>query len=415
METEVLDIVELDLDWDLLNHLAIRDSWVAIKAEQLSSNLIVDEYAQKVFEWQNHHARNHGQPANGSVLEDQFDDLALETPLTVIDDLIVRLRERYLKNHGREYLREAGKAWKEDPLTLGPEMIKAGRELMSITTSRGETWGTGDTDRAILEYHRNVIKGVGPSFGFKEIDNHLHGQRGLSFQLGSPKSGKSWLATNAVVGNILEGNYVELYALELPAYEAHMRVRCMVADIPWWKFIKCILDEEDLDKLRETGEWLDATGLFKVIKPPYGEREADALVRGSVDRGADLVILDQLQYLEENGRALGDRNETGSYWSACNKLRDLSDEVPIYVVHQFNRGAAFMDEMPSMEYAKGSAAIEETATVCLGVWANKDMRQSGITEIGMLASRNHPLVSWECKVELSRGCSFDIIGRVDET
>lgn len=414
MTETIEEIVALDLDWDFLNHLVLRDSWATIKAESVTSELLEDEYAIKVFNWQNKHAREHGSPATGSVLEDQFDDLALEPPLTAIGDLLIRLRERYLKNHGRDAIRAAADVYKKEPLELGPALIKAGRELATITQSRGESWGTGDTERSILEYHKGVVRGVGPSFGFPELDDFFHGQRGLTFHLGSPKSGKSWLGVKALVNNIALGNYTEMYALELPAYEAQMRARCMVADIPWWKFIKSALEPEDLEKLRETGEWLDSTGLFRVIKPPHGERDAETLVRASIDRGADLVILDQLQYLEENGRALGDRNETGAYWGAGDKLRTLSDEVPIHVIHQFNRGAMFAEEMPPVENAKGSSMIEEMATVVLGQWANKDMRASGLLEIGTLASRNHPLASWECKVELTYGCSFDIIGRCDE-
>lgn len=414
--TETMEeIVALDLDWDFLNHLVLRDSWTEIKAEGVTDVLLEDEYAIRVFAWQNKHAREHGQPATGSVLEDQFEDLALEPPLTAIGDLIVRLRERYLKNYGRNIIRGAADVYKKEPLELGPAMVKAGRELIAITQTRGETWGTGDTDRSILEYHKSVVKGVGPSFGFPELDDFFNGQRGLTFQLGSPKSGKSWLGVKALVRNVMLGNYTEMFALELPAYEAQMRVRCMVAEIPWWKFIKCNLEKEDLEKLHETGEWLDECGLFRVIKPPHGERDAETIVRGAIDRGADLVIIDQLQYLEENGRALGDRNETGSYWGAGDKLRTLSDEVPIHVIHQFNRGAMFADEMPPVEHAKGSSMIEEMATVCLGAWANKDMRASGVLEIGTLAARNFPLAAWECKVDLNYGCSFDIIGRCDET
>lgn len=412
--SETLDIVELDLDWDFLSHLALRDSWAEIKAEGVTEVLLEDEYAREVFAWQNAHAREHGRPATGSVLEDQFGDLTIDEPLTVIGDLIIRLRERYLKNNGKNHLRNLASIYKKEPLETGTAMIAAGRELVSLTQRRGETWGTGDTDRSILEYHKNVIKGIGPSFGFKELDNHLHGQRGLTFWLGVPKSGKSWLGVNALVENVMQGKYVELHALELPAYEAQMRVRCMVANIPWWKYVKCALDEDDLENLENTGKALDELGLFKVIKAPHGKRDAEELVRGSIDRGADLVIIDQLQYLEENGRALGHRNETGAYWGAGDKLRSLSDEIPIHVIHQFNRGAMFAEEMPPVEHAKGSSMIEEMATACFGTWANKDMRASGLIEIGLLASRNHPLASWECKVELNYGCSFDIIGRCDD-
>ncbi len=413
--SETEQIVELDLDWDFLNHLAIPDSWATLKAEAFSSELLEDECAIRIYDWQNIHTREHGCLAKGSVLEDQFEGLALESPQTAIGDLLVRLRERYLKNYGRDAIRGIGAIYKDDPLETGPAMIRKGQELIALTRSKGESWGTGDADRSILEYHKTVVKGMGPSFGFKELDAHFFGERGITFALGSPKSGKSWLATKAVVQNIMEGNYTELYALELPAYEAQMRVRCMVADIPWWKFIRCQLDEKDLAKIAETGDYIDSLGLFRVIKPPHGERNGSEMVRQSIDRGANLVVIDQLQYLEDDkGRPLGDRNETGAYFGVCNELRDLSDEVPIHVVHQFNRNSMFMDEMPTMQHAKGSSAIEETGTVILGIWANKDMRASGIVEIGTLAARNHFPISWECKVELNQGCSFDIIGEKED-
>ncbi len=252
--TDVESILDLDIDWDFLNHLAIPDSWATLKSEAFSSELLEDEYAIRIYDWQNAHAREHALPAKGSVLEDQFDDLVLEAPQTAIGDLLIRLRARYLKNYGRDAIRGIGAIYKDDPLETGPAMIRKGRELVALTQGRGESWGTGDTDRSILEYHKTVTKGMGPSFGFKELDDHFFGERGLTFSLGSPKVGKSWLATKAVVQNILEGNYTELYALELPAYEAQMRVRCMVADIPWWKFIRCQFDEQDLAKLTETGD-----------------------------------------------------------------------------------------------------------------------------------------------------------------
>ncbi len=246
------EIFELDLDWDFLNHLVLHNSWSTIKAEVITSVLLEDEYATKVFDWQNNHAAKYGKIATASVLEDQFDDLTIGEPLTAIEDLLIRLRERYLRNNGRDAIKAVASVYKEEPLETGSAMIKAGRDLLAITQTRGESWGTGDTDRSILEYHKNVVKGMGPSFGFKELDDFFFGQRGLTFWLGSPKSMKSWFATNAVLQNIMDGNYVELYALELPAYEAQMRVRCMAANIPWWKFIKCNLSSEDLERLEQS-------------------------------------------------------------------------------------------------------------------------------------------------------------------
>jgi hypothetical protein len=84
------------------------------------------------------------------------------------------------------------------------------------------------------------------------------------------------------------------------------------------------------------------------------------------------------------------------------------------IAHQFNRSAMGADKMPSVEQAKGSSAIEEVSTLALGMWANRDMRRSGIVEIGTLIARNVMYASWEMEFELARGCGFRIIGRAPE-
>jgi hypothetical protein len=72
------------------------------------------------------------------------------------------------------------------------------------------------------------------------------------------------------------------------------------------------------------------------------------------------------------------------------------------------------DSMPEMQQAKGSSAVEEIATLILGLWANKDMRRSNVMELGTLASRNYMLASWEVGIELSRGCNFELLGKVED-
>jgi hypothetical protein len=87
--------------------------------------------------------------------------------------------------------------------------------------------------------------------------------------------------------------------------------------------------------------------------------------------------------------------------------------MPMMIVHQFNRSVMNADKMPSMQQAKGAAAIEETGTLILGLWANKDMRRSNVVELGTLASRNYQYEAWEIGVELTRGCSFTMLGRAN--
>lgn len=408
-------IYELDIDLDFVNHLVDPDAFAVIKAECLKPDLIVDEYVREIYRWQNEHYREHGQIATASALEASFDDAAISAPLTAIGDLIQRMRERHLHNAGRIAIKRVAEAYKHDHLTVASELMREGRELSALTSRKGEAWGSGDHERSMLEYHKNVLKGPGPSLGFKELDEYFFGQRGLTFILGAPKSMKSWMCINAVLQNVIEGKTVWLDSLELPAYEANMRLRCMAADVPWWKFIKGRLDKSDFAKLAEAGDYLDSLGTFRVVSPPIGDRDTKTLVQQAVDAGADVLFIDQLQYLQDsNGTRLGDGNTTGAYWGVGDDLREFSKQIPITVLHQFNRSVMNADEMPQVQQAKGSSMVEEVGTLVLGLWANKDMRHSNIMQIGTLASRNYGLPAWEIKVEMNKGCGFEIIGTVDD-
>ncbi len=226
---------------------------------------------------------------------------------------------------------------------------------------------------------------------------------------------KSWITVNAVIENVCNGVSTVLYSLELPAVETDMRIRFMAADIPWWKYIKGALNQLERDRLKEVSEMLDSCGLYRVIKPERGERNANQLVERARDAGADVIFIDQLQYMEnDRGSALGEKNDTGEYFGQINQLKDYSDDGPIWVVHQFNRSTVFAEKMPEIQQAKGSAAIEEACTLGLGLWASKDMKQSNILEFGTLISRNFYPASWTLDVSLSKGCSLNMIGKVSE-
>lgn len=415
MTTEVEPIYALDLDEEIICHLAISSSVHTMRAEQVNTSLILDPLAKAAFEWQMDHYRSHGQAATGSVLEDQFDgtngdglpELVVQPPQTAVGDLIVRLRERYMRNEGKKAIKRLGDIAVADPLDTAREMLKEGRRLADLVSKRGEVFGNGDIDRALMEYHRLAALGRGPSIGFDEVDEHFSGMMGVTFLIGAPKSYKSWYAVNAVIQNVSQGVPTYLYSLELQAQESYMRVACMTANVPYWKYLKRCLMPTDEKNLKAAMEALDDEGVLRIEKPAPGERGVQRTVERALNSGAQAIFIDQLQYLEtRKGVNIGTSNDTGSYWEVCNDLRDYSDEIPIFVVHQFNRSVMNAKEMPEAQQAKGSAAIEEVATLALGLWANREMRANNTVQLGTLASRNYSYNSWNLDVQLSHGCEL---------
>jgi len=406
----------LDLDQELLSHLGDPESIGHIQAEQVDPNIIEDKDVKQVFDWQMDYVREYGKPAPPSVLTDEF-GIQINEPDTVINDLINRMRERYIRTYGRDVIRNLAEIANTEPLSVSKEMLRVGRDLADLTLKRGEVFGSGDYHRAMAMYDKKSLKGRGPSLGFREVDDHFNGMQGVTFLIAAPKTYKSWMTIKMVLNNIVteDDHFPYLYSLELPANESDMRLRCMAADVPYWKYLKNCLMPEDRKAIEEASAFMDERGDFKIEKPDQGERTVQRVVERAINAGATSIFIDQLQYLENRkGMNLGAQNNTGDYFEVVNDLRNYSDEIPIFVVHQFNRSVMNSKEMPEMQQGKGSSAIEEVATLSLGLWANKEMRQNNTVEIGTLASRNYSYQSWRVGVQLSHGCRFDMIGPVDE-
>jgi DnaB-like helicase C terminal domain len=409
----MMEVFNLDYDEEILSHLPDAEAWLTFRSEGFNEILINDEDIREIFRWQDSHLREHGKPATASVLAERF-DIEFSDPETSVGELIDKLRERYINQMDRDAFKEIQKAFEDNPTGLPRLLIEKGKELDSILGRRVESFGTGDYDRAIRLYHEKLKQGPGPSIGFKLVDDHFYGQRGLTFYVGPPKTWKSWFMIEGVYANVEKGIHSWLYSLELPAEETDMRLRCRAANLPWWKYVRNAFSREDETMADAASEMLDEKGVYRIVKPPQGERTIDDLVGRAGDAGATVVFIDQLQFVEVDGQSLGAWNETGKYWKVLDHARNISDEIPICFAHQFNRSTMGGDSMPDIKQAKGSSAIEETATLALGLWANKDMRQSSQCELGTLIARNSMYQSWEVGIELSQGCSFEIIGRVEE-
>jgi hypothetical protein len=416
------DQVVIDLDDEIIFHLALPESVAEFRTEQVNTELIFDQFARDVFTWQMNHFREHGQAATAAVLEDEFDGfddtpvLELLDPETAVGDLIKRLRERYIRYEGKKAVGMIADSIVKEPLDVAHKLLVEGRRLAELTVSKGEVFGSGDFDRAWDAYVEQANRGAGPSVGYDEIDGHFHGLRGLTYCVATRKSFKSWITINSLVQNVRLGIPCYLYCLELPALESYWRCACLAANLPFWKYIKGKLMPADKKKVQDAAEELDASGLFYHEKPPAGSRGVQYMVERALDKGAECIYFDQLQYIEtQKGRSIGSLNDTAMYWEVCNDLRDYSDQVPLWIVHQFNRSVMHnVDEFPDSQQGKGSSAVEETATLELGLWASKEMRKNRVLQFGTLESRNHDKLHWHIEVELNIGCAFNMIGEIEE-
>lgn len=405
---------QFSLDWDFVDHLGVNDSLLTIQQEQIAPELIEIPKAREIYEFQLKHLKEHKAWAAADIVEDEFKevDLHFTDPVANIEDLIERLRSRYVRNQGARALKRLAKTAVSDPLRVAHEMNEEARKLSDIVSKRGRSIGSGEHNISEQAYHRRVAMGVQGSLGYDELDTHFYGLNGLNFIIAPPKGLKSWQMVRVLINNLVDhGKFCVLDSLELPEVDTDWRIKCMAANIPYWKYHRGQFTDAELKKVRETSDMLDSIGAYRVRKLPPKERTVDYLVNSARDLGADVVLIDQLQYVvNERGKSLGEMNDTGEYWAAINRLVDLSDDGPILVAHQFNRSVQGADAMPDFQQVKGSSAIEEGATLALGMWSNKEMRASNIFEVGTLVSRHYGHKAWQIQVKLSKECNFKILG-----
>lgn len=402
-------------DIELLSHLSDPDAWVVLKGEGFHADLIEDESLREVFEWTLDFVRKHGEPPTDEVLDDEFeikDSPFFEEPVTNLEDLVDRMRRRYKNNQQRDRIRGLVKLQKEDPDAVSKEMAKNAKELQEILARRGEVFSAGDGERAIKAYLDKATRGPGPSLGFKTLDDYFSGQRGISTLVAAPKSYKSWFIVKAALENILQGKYPWLYSLELPAEETEMRLMCMMAGLPWSKYIHNNFSRDEQRVLVEMENLMAESGAYKVVSPEYGERTIEELIGNAKDAGAGAIFIDQAQYVETDGKTLGDWNETGKYWSVLHRARNLADDICF--VHQLNSKAANAEKFPTYEMIKGSAAFVEVGTLVLGLWTSKEMRKSSRMQVGVISARNHNNLIWDVDVKLTGDCDFEILGVAED-
>ena len=112
-----------------------------------------------------------------------------------------------------------------------------------------------------------MAAGPGASVGFPDIDDYFFGMRGVTLWIAPPKTMKSWIMCQGVLANAREGRQPWLFSLELPAEEADMRLRCLMADVPWWHYIRNCIEPGEWQMIHAATEELNAQGGYKIVKP----------------------------------------------------------------------------------------------------------------------------------------------------
>jgi replicative DNA helicase len=416
---EVTDMTtkrKIALHRQLVDFLAVPETAQKIYNERFHSDFLTEEEstASQILEYQMDHITRYGEPATPEVLNHRFPHVGFEEPVCELEWLLDQFRTRYSRNQAEGIIKAAASSLNSNPMEVIADAHRQLGKLRDRTRPQAIMYGTTDY-KHVLDGYKLQLEMMGSNtgipFGFDEIDEHLGGlKKGeLVYVIGRPKRYKSWMLMKSAVAAQKRGYNAVFFTLEMSKDEMFHRYACMATGIGWKRFKRGEMSAHEWSIMESKLEELaEGPGKMHVVQPPRGDRSVDNLKAIAKDLDADVVYIDQLKFIEsvtKNGEEA--RHQRIEYINE--DLKDLTNHFPIMIAAQFNREAENMKEMADLSKIGLSDSIGQTADVLFGLYQNKDMRQSGILEFGIIEARAYDGGSWELSVELSMNSNFRVV------
>lgn len=407
IETEPIILEEA-----LLDHLTIPESAMRLWKERIPAEVLSDEGIAQALEFVVTYIDKFREPPPASVITAEIGYTDLREPSVPIDYVLEKLRERYQRQELRRVVKQIARK-SDSPQEALDFGFQALAEIKASTRERKDITDNTEFASVIERYERRKQAGPGVTFGFPQVDEVLGGLRKdcLYFVIARPKRYKSWHLIKSAVEAWKMGETVVVNTLEMGKEEVQDRILCMIAKIPWDMFVRGHLLPQHMDKINETQEQCrQIDNKLHILKPPVTERTVPHMARVARELGAKCLYIDQLSFIQSMVSSDTRHVEVARI---CNDLKEASADFPVYCAAQFNREAANMNEMGDLSKIGLSDAVGQTADMLLGLYANKDMKASGIYQFGTIDSRSFEHALWEAKVDLSIDSNFRILDRVD--
>lgn len=234
----------------------------------------------------------------------------------------------------------------------------------------------------------NNLKGL--STGFTELDSITKGlhKSSLNVIAGRPAMGKTALMLNLAVNIAKEKVPVLIFSLELSKQEVVNRIIASEAMIPYSKFIKGILDDEDRKKIDETTMRLSETQILIDDTATTITEIEEECRRLKSEKNIGLIVIDYLQLVSADKKVSREQELSDVTITLKNLSKELN--IPILVTSQLsrkpeNRHDKGQDPRPTLKDFKYSGALVQDADVIMFLYRDEyyyiDTEKRNIAEI----------------------------------
>jgi replicative DNA helicase len=339
------------------------------------------------------------------VMESEYPQVRLESEVEESTEwLVAWLQKRYAAAEVQELLRTAAKTCNDDPTTTLDLLWHNAYEAAQVTAPRYARVDITETITARRERYNHDVQNLtqaGVAIGLEELDNHTRGilPGELCAAAAYTKTGKSWLLAHAFVAALQNNLRPLFFTLEMGVPEIEDRIDALYSGVSYQRLSQRSLEPAEMIRLREAQDEMAELGGGFIERPQRGERTVKHMVSRARQLGADLLIIDQLSFIDATRDYNGDSALRMKHGEIIFELKDeISREnagkVPCLLAVQLNRQAASSGGRGELYNFANSSMVEQTVDLALGLWRNTEMRANNAMGLDIMGSRRCDTRSW---------------------
>lgn len=348
-------------------------------------------------------------PPTRVVMESEYPQVPLPAAEAIeesADWLVSWLQKRYAGAEVQELLRSAARTSKDDPRGTLDRIWQGAYEAVRATAPRYASVDVTETVAARRERYARDVEDqarAGVPIGLPELDDHTRGL--LPGELGAvaayTKVGKSWLLAHAFTTALRSGLRPIFFSLEMGIAEIEDRIDALWSGVSFQRLSQRELTFDESARLRAAQDDMASAGQGRIERPQRGERTVKHMVSRARQVGADVLIIDQLSFIDAERQYSGDSALRMKHGDLVFELKDeISSEsagkVPCLMAVQLNRQAAANGNGGRGELYQfaNSSMVEQTVDIALGLWRNQEMRANNAMGLDIMGSRRCDTRSW---------------------
>jgi len=347
-------------------------------------------------------------PPTREVMLAEYPQVPLDEVVEESTDWLVGwLQKRYAGAEVQQLLRSAAMTSKDDPQGTLDRMWHDAYDAVQANAPRYARVDITETIPARRERYARDLEDqarAGVAVGLTELDDHTRGilPGELCAAAAYTKTGKSWLLAHAFVTALRSGLRPIFFTLEMGIPEMEDRIDALWSGVSYQRLSQRELTFEESARLRSSQDEMAALGGHGFIeRPGRGERTVKHMVSRSRQVGAQLLIVDQLSFIDAERAYTGDSALRMKHGDVIFELKDeISREsvgkLPCLLAVQLNRQAAAQGGGGRGELYNfaNSSMVEQTVDLALGLWRNQEMRANNAMGLDIMGSRRCDTRSW---------------------